>query len=251
MQRLPRVSRICGVAPLRCTYTAKRSGEKAALPISPLFRNVFLFDISNIKYFSLISESAKAPVKMNNNNDHNKPPTLNQLNEAFHVYRRIMRIHRRSLSRISARRLADAFLKNEFRLHMAAAAESIRSSQPQQQQQQPLVTPFIHHTDPLYVSAPVSRKEQQQQQQQVEFGSAIGSPPPPRRSLKRGPLGCSYFHFDQFLHAWSEYLLRAEGEGPRFSQGRTLKPSQRMLLNKEQLQQLKKMKSMTSSSLKV
>ncbi|KAL8272180.1 hypothetical protein Esti_003908 [Eimeria stiedai] len=111
-------------------------------------------------------------------------PTLAQLDSAFQVYRRVMRVHRRVLQKPTARRLADAFVKNEFRLHMAAASAELRRG-------------FSEEEEDVRCRDTVGKGKQKR-------GSSFSHPSDAPK--------CTEAQFHQFLKAWENYLELAAGE---------------------------------------
>lgn len=156
-------------------------------------------------------------------------PTLVQLDEAFQLYRRIMRANRRALPKLSIRRLADAFVKNEFRLHMASASASLRGREHPH--------PYITSTEPREAGSGTATDYSRQYIVEDIQTKEDGDTP-----------GCSEEQFRQFLAAWDEYLSHAVSTAAPLQMGRTLKPSQRKLLNDQQMAQLRKLKNMACPS---
>ncbi|KAL8428044.1 hypothetical protein Efla_006950 [Eimeria flavescens] len=150
-------------------------------------------------------------------------PTVAQLAEAFQLYRRIMRANRRALQQPSARSLADAFVKSEFRSHMASASAALlRSSgadSQQQQQQQAASAAAEESVSSTCLS--LSREED-------EAGGGEKKREPADEA--EGPT-CTGTQFQHFLSAWQEYLIHATNSASPLHVGRSLKPSQRKLLS--------------------
>lgn len=162
-------------------------------------------------------------------------PSLQQLDEAFKLYRNIMRANRRAIPKLFTRRLADAFVKNEFRLHMAAAGDALRHSGG-------LVGSARGPAAPTEASSGEAQNgrfgrgcETQQTLNEDTVDSGVRTP------------GCTAMQFEQFLAAWEEYLSRASTTTrPSIHLGSSLRPSQRKLLSEQQWGLLKKLKGLNA-----
>lgn len=143
-----------------------------------------------------------------------------------------MRANRRALSKISVRRLADAFVKNEFRLHMVAASDFLRG-------------PENLRSDATKAVAAATEsdtgKKANSQGSMENMGDTV-------KKTDNHAIRYSEQQFGQFLAAWNDYLSRARSTTTPLHIGRTLKPSQRKLLNEEQMAQLQKLKNIASPS---
>lgn len=153
-------------------------------------------------------------------------PAVMQLEEAFHLYRRIMRANRRALPKLSVRRLADTFVKNEFRLHMAAVSD------------------LLHRSENFRLAGkratPTEMTTSAYERENVGSSQGFLS-----RMDDDTPM-CSEEQFRQFLAAWEDYLFHAVNTATPLHVGRTLKPSQRKLLSEEQKAQLRKLKEIAT-----
>ncbi|OEH75173.1 hypothetical protein cyc_02550 [Cyclospora cayetanensis] len=167
--------------------------------------------------------------------------------------------------------MADAFVKNEFRTHLAAAAEalqglgsneselSVRSTICQQDAANdslpsgPQVTDGGTREERRLLRQPGAEEwteletKVQEEERDISKARPAANIAASLATVAKQPQ-CSFHQLNMFLDAWDEYLRHAKSGASPLHFGRSLRPSQRKLLSADQRKQLTKLKCLAGPS---